>query len=109
MILFCNMGRIEKLEAFLKDNPNDCFLKHALALEYIKGENIDKAQMLFEENLRFNPDYLATYYHLGKLLEEKRETKESIKMYKKGMELANQQNDAHSYHELVAAYNLLTN
>ncbi|MCX6337979.1 MAG: hypothetical protein NT153_11985 [Bacteroidetes bacterium] len=30
------MERIEKIKEFLKDNPTDNFLRHALALEYIK-------------------------------------------------------------------------
>ena len=31
------MEKIEKLRNFLKDSPDDPFLKHALALEYIKA------------------------------------------------------------------------
>ena len=30
------MDRIEQLKAFLVENPDDSFVQHALALEYIK-------------------------------------------------------------------------
>ena len=34
------MERIEQLRKFLRDTPNDSFLKHALALEHVKlGDN----------------------------------------------------------------------
>ena len=33
------MNRIEKLMEFMKEKPGDSFVKHALALEYIKLGN----------------------------------------------------------------------
>ena len=61
--------RIEKLRDFLVASPGDPFLKHALALEYIKiGDDIT-ARKLFEEILEADPVYIGSYYHLGKLLE----------------------------------------
>ena len=43
------MERIEKINEFLKTNPKDNFLRHALALEYIKIGDVLKARILFEE------------------------------------------------------------
>ena len=40
------MDRIEKLNEFLKDNPADSFVQHALALEYIKLGSDEKAKMV---------------------------------------------------------------
>ncbi len=101
------MSHIEKLKEFLKVNPNDCFLKHALALEYIKLNDDVIAQQLFEENLNFNPNYVATYYHLGKLLERKAAYNEAIQIYKDGIVVAQAQNDQHSKGELNTALLLL--
>ena len=42
------MDRIKKLNEFLKDNPTDSFVQHALALEYIKLGNDADAKKLFE-------------------------------------------------------------
>ncbi len=96
--------RIEKLLAFLKASPNDCFLNHALALEYIKVENDAEAKQFFEKNLANDPGYIATYYHLGKLLERNGVQEEAIKIYETGMERAKDAGDMHSYNELQGAY-----
>lgn len=96
--------RIEKLKAFLKDTPNDCFLNHALALEYVKLGNDTEARQLFEQNTVNDPAYVATYYHLGKLLERLQEQDNAIKIYEEGMKQAKIAGDMHSYNELQAAH-----
>jgi tetratricopeptide (TPR) repeat protein len=96
--------RIEKLKSFLSQSPADPFLNHALALEYIKLGNDTEARSLFEKNLSDNPDYLATYYHLGKLLERAKEQEGAIQMYEKGMVVAKSTGDNHTYNELQGAY-----
>ena len=61
--------RIDKIKTFLQQSPDDCFLNHALALEYIKlGDDIHAGE-LFKKNMAYDPGYLATYYHYAKLLE----------------------------------------
>jgi Tfp pilus assembly protein PilF len=96
--------RIEKLQAFLKDSPNDCFLNHALALEYVKLGDDKEAQKLFEQNLEKDPTYIATYYHLAKLQERLGEQGEAIHTYEEGMKAAKAAGDMHTYNELQAAY-----
>ncbi|HRO42476.1 MAG TPA: hypothetical protein PL009_06560 [Flavipsychrobacter sp.] len=96
--------RIEKLKSFLQQSPNDCFLNHALALEYIKIGNDAEAKLLFESNLKNDANYLATYYHLGKLLERSGEQENATRIYEKGMEVAKNVKDMHTYSELQAAY-----
>ncbi len=98
------MNRIEQLGQFLLTNPNDNFLRHAMALEYIKiGEN-SKAKSLFEAILTQSPDYVGSYYHLAKLLETLGETQQAIDWYEKGMTAAKAAKDNHAYSELQAAY-----
>ena len=96
--------RIEKLRQFLKASPDDCFLNHALALECIKLGNDDEARQLFEKNLATDPAYVATYYHLGKLLERNGLQQPAINIYEKGMEQAKSAGDMHNYNELQGAY-----
>jgi Tfp pilus assembly protein PilF len=99
-----NMNRIEKILEFLEQKPNDNFLRHALALEYIKQGDYVKAQNLFEAVLNDSPDYIGSYYHLAKLLERKGETESAIGWYEKGMQVAKNTGDQHAYNELQAAY-----
>ncbi|SFQ54598.1 tetratricopeptide repeat protein [Parafilimonas terrae] len=98
------MGRIEKLQELLQQMPDDSFLRHALALEYIKLNNDKDAKALFEAVLKNEPGYVGSYYHLGKLLERNGETALAIEWYEKGMQQAKAANDQHAYNELQAAY-----
>lgn len=98
------MERINKLLEFLTVTPKDNFLRHALALEYIKlGETL-KARILFTEILTESPTYIGSYYHLAKLLESLEDTTLAIHYYEKGMEEAKKAKDNHTYNELQAAY-----
>lgn len=96
--------RINKLQDFLSKSPNDCFLNHALALEYIKLNDDEKAKAIFQKNMSFDPKYVATYYHLAKLLERSGDEAEAIKIYEQGMQVAKEAGDNHSYSELQSAY-----
>ncbi|MBL7723013.1 MAG: tetratricopeptide repeat protein [Chitinophagaceae bacterium] len=102
------MSRIEKLNEFLKTNPSDSFLQHALALEYIKLGDDEKARGLFEELLNREPGYIGSYYHLAKLLERNDKTDDAVKVYEKGMEEAKKAGDNHALGELRGAYEELT-
>ena len=102
------MDRIEKLNEFLKSNPADSFVQHALALEYIKLGDDEKARKLFEGILQREPGYVGSYYHLAKLLERNEDMVEAIRIYEKGMEEAKRAGDNHSYSELKSAYEELT-
>lgn len=96
--------RIEKLKAFLKGSPKDCFLNHAMALEYVKAGDEENARKYFEINLENDAAYVATYYHLGKLLERTGQTELAISTYEKGMAQAKAAKDMHAYSELQAAH-----
>jgi Tfp pilus assembly protein PilF len=102
------VDRISKLNEFLKINPKDSFVQHALALEYIKLGNDEQARGLFEEILNREPDYIGSYYHLAKLLERNDKTDEAINVYEKGMEEAKKAGDNHAFGELRGAYEELT-
>jgi len=98
------MTRIDKIQEFLQANPKDNFLRHALALEYLKVEDIPAARSLFETILTESPDYVGSYYHLAKLLESTGDTQLAIEWYEKGMQAAKAAKDQHAYNELQAAY-----
>jgi Tfp pilus assembly protein PilF len=98
------MDRIARINEFLQANPRDNFLRHALALEYLKLEEDTRARSLFEAILTESPDYVGSYYHLAKLLEKLQERELAIEWYEKGMAAAKKAGDNHSYNELQAAY-----
>lgn len=98
-----NNTRIPRLLEFLKATPNDSFLLHALALEWIKEGDDAQAETLFQKNREAAPQYVATYYHLGKLLERKGVTEEAAKIYEEGLAAAKAAGDNHSFNELRGA------
>lgn len=98
------MDRISKLQEYLQSSPSDNFLRHALALEYIKIGDDAEAKRLFEEILMNDVKYIGSYYHLAKLLERTGENELAIKWYEKGMVAAKEAGDQHNYNELEAAY-----
>ena len=102
------MDRISKLADFLKANPQDSFVQHAMALEYIKLGDDEQAKGLFEAIVNREPGYIGSYYHLGKLLERNNKTEEAIKVYEKGMEEAKKAGENHAYGELKGAWEELT-
>lgn len=96
--------RIEKLKEFLNASPEDNFVQHALALEFIKLGDDNAARNLFENILIKSPNYIGTYYHLAKLLERIGETQKAIDWYEKGMAAARKAGDNHAYNELQSSY-----
>ena len=102
------LDRITKLKEFLQANPADSFIRHALALEYIKIGNDIEAREMFEELLNKEPGYVGSYYHLAKLHERNERIEDAIHVYEKGMEAARQAGDNHALGELRGAYEELT-
>ncbi|MBI1341718.1 MAG: hypothetical protein GC171_02155 [Terrimonas sp.] len=102
------MDRIEKLKEFLLMNPDDSFLQHALALEYIKLGDDSGAGQLFETLLQRDPGYIGSYYHFAKLKERTGDEAAAIEWYEKGMEVAKKAGDNHAFSELKSALEELT-
>lgn len=96
--------RIEKLKTFLQQSPNDPFINHALALEFVKIGDDQTARKYFEHNVSIDERYVASYYHLGKLLERAGDMQAAMSIYEKGMAQAKAAKDMHTYSELQAAY-----
>lgn len=88
----------------LNGSGPDSFLEHALALEYIKINEFEKAIDLFRAVLQRDPGYVGSYYHLGKLHEKMGNVKEALDVYQAGMNEARKAKDNHSYNELNAAF-----
>ena len=98
-------NRLQKLHDFLKNEPNDPFLKYALATEYLNLNEPAKALAYYEDLTLNHADYVGTYYHLGKLYEALERPYDAIKTYQTGMLMARKSNDMHAYSELQAVYN----
>ena len=101
------VNRLEKLLEFIKNEPNDPFLKYALATEYLRLNQTDKALEYYEDLVKNHADYTGTYYHLGKLYEALGRTKDAISTYETGMKITKEKRDNHAYSELQSVYDEL--
>lgn len=81
-------SKIRKLAGYIKKNPNDSFSKFALALEFLKEDQGNKARILFEDIQENDPEYDGVYYHLGKLYEMSGRRQDALDTYKRGIEIA---------------------
>lgn len=100
--------RLQKLLEFSEQQPEDLFLKYALAMEYLGMNDIPTAENYFKEVIEKDENYVAVYYQLGKIYENKGDEKLAIATYEKGLEAANIKKDAKALRELKAALDELT-
>jgi Tfp pilus assembly protein PilF len=98
---------IKRLQAYLEKDPYDTFTRFALALEYVKGNEPVKAKTLFEQIVSDDPEYVGTYYHLGKLYEQINATDRARETYHKGIQAAQTAGDPKSLAELKEALQVL--
>lgn len=97
------MNRLYKLNEMLAASPNDCFLLHALGLEYLKTGEIENALASFKKVIENDANYVGTYYHLAKTLEKAQQHEEAINIYEQGIEVATKLKDNHARNELQMA------
>lgn len=91
----------------LETNPKDSFLHYAAALEHQKNGEHATAIKILKAIVKNDPDYLASYYQLGKMLEEKNKIKDAIEVYRAGKDIARKQKDTKTLGELSEALMLL--
>lgn len=97
--------RLNKLLEFLAAEPNDAFILYALATEYNTLGDKENAFLYYLKLVDEHPNYVGTYYHLGKLYEKVENKQEAIKIYQQGIAAARAKRDMHALSELQGAYN----
>jgi predicted Zn-dependent protease len=98
-----NKERLEKLQQWEAEKPDDAFLKFALSQEYVSAGDDALALnylLLLEEKFA---NYLPTYYQLAKLYERSGQTHKAVAAYTKGIAVAKAANDTKTLRELNAA------
>jgi Tfp pilus assembly protein PilF len=83
--------------------PHDCFLWHALGLEYIKRGELIEAITSFKQVLAADKNYVGTYYHLARTYVLTEQINLAIETYEQGIQIAQQLNDKHALQELRMA------
>jgi Tfp pilus assembly protein PilF len=95
--------RLAMLLQFYEQEPDDAFTLFALATEYLKQGDTDRALAFFERLVAADPAYVGTYYHLGKLYQRLGCPDDAERTYRQGIDVAQQQRDFHARAELQQA------
>ncbi len=98
-----NFPRIEILENYAKQEPENPFNWYALALEY-RNFDADMTMFYFNKLLSEHKVYLPTYYHAANLFVEKNLLPQAKEIYENGIALAKEQKDMHALRELQNSY-----
>lgn len=93
-------SRLKQLKDFLATEPDDPFLKYAIAQEYLSAGDREKAAEMFLILLTEHPEYVASYYHYGKMLLEEGNEEKAGDTWRMGIEKAREAGDRHAENEL---------
>lgn len=70
--------RLSQLRKLLADEPEDAFLRYAIALELKRLDRTGEAIAQLEQLATDQPEHIATYYQLASLLAEAGRKEEAI-------------------------------
>lgn len=96
------MNRLEMLQQFLKENPNDAFARYGLAMEYSKAGDVETAMAEFRRLLELHPDYTAGYFMAAQTLASAGRTDDAKQMLNGGIASAARTGNAHAKFEMEA-------
>lgn len=95
--------RLQALLQFVKQNPDDAFVRYGLAQEYVNQGHLQNAAEEFTRLVESNPSYQAAYYHGGQTYLKMGRKQEAHEWFKKGITLAGRTGDVHARDELLVA------
>lgn len=98
-----NEQRIKLLKQYIEKEPDNPFNKYALAMEYYDSLPEESISLL-ESLLQMHSEYLPTYFKAANLFWELEQMDKADEVFRKGIELANQQQDLKALQELKASY-----
>jgi predicted Zn-dependent protease len=100
--------RREMLEEFVTADPNDSFSRYALALELEKEGRASDAIAQLQEVTARDENYIAAYYHLGRMLAKAGKEEEALAVYQRGLDAASKAGDQKTRNEIQEAIEMLS-
>jgi predicted Zn-dependent protease len=92
--------RREKIEAMLKLEPQDQFLRYGLASEYDNEDRPDESLALFRSLMADQPPHVASFLRGAQLLVKLDRIAEARAVLRDGIEVARAQGEAHAAGEM---------
>lgn len=94
------MPRSEQLKEMLEADPDDLFLRYALAMAYVSEGDASAGLNVLGEVIERDPDYVAAYFQKGQILAEQGETDSAREIVTRGIEAARRTGDQHAEGEM---------
>ncbi len=94
------MSRREKIEAMLVDEPNDIFLRYALAMELKKEDQLDSAIAKMIELTKESPPHVPAFFMAAQYRAEEGEITAARTLLRDGIDVAREQGDLHAASEM---------
>lgn len=101
------IDRRQKIEAMLKDEPNDAELRYMLAMEHVSEGNDEQAVKCFEDIFRLAADYPPAYHQAGRALQRLNRFDEAQAVLLKGIAVARVKGDDHAAGEMQGLLDVL--
>lgn len=95
--------RLDQLSEIVRLNPGNLLARYGLAMEYAQQGETAKAIETFRALIASHPDYVAAYYHAGRVLQKIGELEQAREVFKQGIAASDRAGDLHAQSELQAA------
>ncbi len=93
-------SRREKIEALLKDDPQDVFLRYSLALELDGTDDWEAGLDILEELARGTPPYVPAFHMAARHLLKRDRVADARRALREGIEAARTQGETHAAGEM---------
>lgn len=101
------MSRRPQIEELLQSDPDDVFLKYALANEYVTEGDTESALAAFDRVIAEHPDYVPAYFRKGQTLAADDQTDAARDVLRQGIAVAQKVGDNHAAGEMTALLDTL--
>jgi tetratricopeptide (TPR) repeat protein len=95
-----SQSRREKIEALLRDDPGDVFLRYSLALEMESAGEWEAGLEILEALGRGSPPYVPALQMAGQFLAARGRVEDARRALREGIEAARDQGKAHAAGEM---------
>lgn len=101
------MSRLDQLRKMLAGDPDDPFLRFALAMEHVKLGQHDDALAQFDQVIELDRKYVPAYFQKANVLVSLGRHDDARQVFTEALEVAEQAGDKHAAAEIRDALALL--
>ncbi len=91
---------IKNLEAMLARGQDNALIRYSLGNEYCRSKQFEQAIQHLHKAIEFDPDYSAAWKLYGKALTSNQQFNDAVKVYEKGIAVAEKKGDVQAAKEM---------